>query len=488
VAELAPALDHRQRLALAAVGAVRLAAETAEGRVGERSGDGPAPGASAPSTTPRAAARGRAAEPASDPERFFAWAEGEPWLLRRPMLILASWAMPPVALAGLVAATAGAIPWSLAALPPVNNLTLTYRSAKILNRLFDAVDTGAEQLRAYAAALEVAAEGPAACSRLRELAAALGAGEDSAHRELARLARRVEIADARHGSFHVIPQMLLLWDLHALRLLERWQLGPGRRARRWLGALGEIEALAALAGLAHDQPDWAFPEVDEAAARLTARGLGHPLIADAGRVGNDVEVGPAGGFLLVTGSNMSGKSTLLRALGVDAVLAQAGGPVCAAAMRLPPVALGTSILVEDSLADGVSFFLAEVLRIRGIVELARRAPAVGRTPLFLIDEPLRGTNSRERRTASQRVLHHLLAAGAIGAVATHDLELAADPELAAAARPVHFRETIAPGGEVGRPVMSFDYRLRPGPATTTNALALLELVGLDDPAPPAGDG
>jgi hypothetical protein len=102
VAELAPALDHRQRLALAAVGAERLAAETAEGRVGERSGDGPAPGESAPSTTPRAAARGRAAEPASDPERFFAWAEGEPWLLRRPALILASWVMPPVALAGLL--------------------------------------------------------------------------------------------------------------------------------------------------------------------------------------------------------------------------------------------------------------------------------------------------------------------------------------------------------------------------------------------------
>ena len=305
----------------------------------------------------------------------------------------------------------------------------------------------------------------------------------------------MEIADARYGSFHVIPQMLLLWDFHALRLLEAWQAGPGRHARRWLGALGELEALAALAGLAYDQPGWAFPVMAPVAGegagagrpRLAARALGHPLIVDRRRVGNDVEIGPAGSFLLVTGSNMAGKSTLLRALGANVVLAQAGGPVCAEAMTLPPLTLATSILVEDSLAGGVSFFMAELLRIRRVVESARSAPAAGRVLLFLIDEPLRGTNSRERRIAVERVLGHLLAAGAIGAVATHDLELAAEPALAAAARPVHFRETLAAADAAdaaeGRPAMTFDYRLRPGPATSTNALALLEMVGLgDDPA------
>jgi DNA mismatch repair ATPase MutS len=316
-----------------------------------------------------------------------------------------------------------------------------------------------------------------------------------------RLARRVESADARHGSFHVLVQVLTLWDFHTLWLLERWQAAAGRRVRPWLAALGELEALAALGALAWDHPGWAFPTLptgadDSGPPVLDGRGLGHPLIAGDRRVGNDVTLGPPGTFLLVTGSNMSGKSTLLRALGLDVVLAQAGGPVCAEALSVPPLALGTSILVEDSLADGVSFFYAELLRLKQVVDLAAAAREQGRTLLYLLDEVLRGTNSRERRVAVTRVLGHLLAAGAIGAVSTHDLELGGVAEIAAAARPVHFRETLAapgadgaekradqPAGEPAeerfRPAMSFDYRLRPGPATTTNALALLAAVGLD---------
>jgi DNA mismatch repair ATPase MutS len=190
---------------------------------------------------------------------------------------------------------------------------------------------------------------------------------------------------------------------------------------------------------------------------------------------NDVEVGPAGTFLLVTGSNMSGKSTLLRSIGVNAVLAQAGGPVCAADLRMPPVVLATSILVEDSLADGVSFFLAELKRIRSVVDAADRSHAEGKTLLYLLDEILRGTNSYERQIAVRRVILHLLRQGAMGAVSTHDLQVAEIPELAHAANPVHFRETLYPGGD---PPMTFDYQMRQGVATTTNALRLMELVGL----------
>ncbi|HBL31751.1 MAG TPA: DNA mismatch repair protein, partial [Acidobacteria bacterium] len=168
-------------------------------------------------------------------------------------------------------------------------------------------------------------------------------------------------------------------------------------------------------------------------------------------------------------------STLLRAVGLNAVLAQAGGPVAAAALRMPPVELATSILVEDSLAGGVSFFMAELLRIRGVVEAADRCRAEGRTLLYLLDEILRGTNSTERQVAVRRVLTHLLRGGALGAVSSHDLQLAEIPELAAACRPVHFRESLHPGAETS---MTFDYKMRPGIATTTNALALMELVGL----------
>jgi len=215
--------------------------------------------------------------------------------------------------------------------------------------------------------------------------------------------------------------------------------------------------------------------VDAAADRFAAQGLGHPLIPDGQRVSNDVEIGPPGTFLLVTGSNMSGKSTLLRAIGVNTVLAQAGGPVAATALRLPPVTLGTSILVEDSLAEGVSFFMAELQRIQKIVAAADRAHAEGRTLLYLLDEVLRGTNSYERQVAVRRVVLHLLRQGAIGAVSTHDLQLAEVEDLKAACIPVHFRETLHPGGD---PPMTFDYVMRPGVATTVNALKLMELVGL----------
>ena len=224
----------------------------------------------------------------------------------------------------------------------------------------------------------------------------------------------------------------------------------------------------------------------EGEPQVAARDLGHPLLPPSRRVGNDVTVGPAGAFLLVTGSNMSGKSTLLRALGVNVVLAQAGGPACAAALRLPPLRLATSILVEDSLAGGISFFLAELLRIKQVVTAAGEAGREGAVLLYLLDEVLRGTNSVERRIAVRRVLRHLLARGALGAVSTHDLELAAGAGLAQAARAVHFRETLTPGPD--GPRMSFDYRLRPGPATTTNALELLRQVGLDLPEGDGGAG
>jgi DNA mismatch repair ATPase MutS len=308
-----------------------------------------------------------------------------------------------------------------------------------------------------------------------------------------RLERLTVLADARFGLTHFFVQVLFLWDFHLGVRFERWREHAGGAARGWLEALGEAEALSALAALAHAQPDWAFPEVDPGLDGFDARDLGHPLIPDSRRVGNDVTVGPPGTFLLVTGSNMSGKTTLLRSIGANAVLAWAGGPACARELRLPPVRLATSIAVEDSLEEGVSFFLAELLRLKAVVAEAERAAAEstgagagatdGARVLYLLDEVLRGTNSAERRVAVQRVVGRLVALGAIGAVTTHDLELLREDEplggLERAARPIHFRETIRPRPDGGAE-MTFDYVARPGLATTTNALRLLEAVGLGE--------
>jgi membrane protein implicated in regulation of membrane protease activity len=411
-----------------------------------------------------------------DIEPFLRWAEGEPWLLRRPGLIWLLRILTVLTPAAALAAWLTPLPTGVFLLLATLNIALSYQLRERTHGTFDRIGTREKDFQLYAEALETIASHPVTSKELRRIVGELTHQDRPAHAWMALLGSRVDLSDVRHSSYLHLPlAALFLWDFHVLLLLETWQRDAGPRARGWLAALGRFEALAALAGLRFEQPDWCFPVIDPAADRWAAEGLGHPLIADGQRVSNDVEVGPAGTFLLVTGSNMSGKSTLLRSIGVNAVLAQAGGPVAATALRMPPVTLATSILVEDSLADGVSFFMAELQRIQKVVAAADRAHAEGRVLLYLLDEVLRGTNSFERQVAVRRVVLHLLRRGAIGAVSTHDLQLAEVEELSAVCVPVHFRETIHPGGD---PPMTFDYVMRPGVATTVNALKLMELVGL----------
>jgi ABC-type multidrug transport system fused ATPase/permease subunit len=434
-------------------------------------------------------------------ERFLAWAEAAPVLAARPGIVLAARLLTTaVPLLGAVVFLT-ALPVSLWLLLLVGNLAFGYTVARLTHPLFDRVEARQPELAAYAHALALLATAPHTAPRLAALHERLVATGADPARELWRLEGLVEKSELRRSGMHPLVQALTLWDVHVAVGMERWQARCGGAARGWLAALGEWEALAALAGLAHDEPEWALPDVDATAESFVAAALGHPLLPADRRVANDVTVGPAGTVLLVTGSNMSGKSTLLRSIGLAATLAQAGGPVCARALRLPPVVLGTSILVEDSLADGVSFFMAELGRLKQVVDLAGagQAPtadptaataasraavspaAAGPVLLYLLDEVLRGTNSVERRIAVHRVLDRLLASGALGAVSTHDLALAEIPELREHLVPVHFRETLherPEGDAAGEPLMTFDYHLRPGLATTTNALQLLRLVGL----------
>jgi MutS-like protein len=428
--------------------------------------------------------RARPLEGVPDCEPFLRWAEDRPWLPGWTLGLARLLAL--VTVAALVLWLTDLVPLRTFLFPVLVNFAFSYGYLKRMGETFDRISLREGEFHLYAEVLEAVAGGSFQSDRLRRIVAELSADGVSAAAALDLLHRRVVLADSRRAALvHAPLQLLLLWDFHILALLERWQRDFGGRARRWITALGELEALSALAGLAHDNPGWAFPEVTpREPAIIEARGLGHPLLPEGARVANDVTLGPPGSFLLVTGSNMSGKSTLLRAIGVNVVLAQAGGPVSATSLRMPPLTLATSILIEDSLADGVSFFMAELLRVRQVVDAADRAVSErgeGRVVLYLLDEILRGTNTKERQIAVRRVLTHLLGKGALGAVSTHDLELAEIPELAAACRPVHFRESFAPGAErQGKPVMTFDYRLRPGVATTANALKLLDLVGLGE--------
>ena len=427
----------------------------------------------------------------SEIERFLDWAEAEAPASPPAWLILGARALGPIFGAAAVWLFSSWISGSAVGLlwivPVLLNLLVSWAHAGPMHATFRRVSWSEGAFQRYAAMLELAEGQRFASPALRETQAAMRTSNHPAHEELRRLHGLANLADFRFSSAHLIVQALTLWDFHVYAWLNRWKRRSGEFATGWLSSLGTIEALAALAGLAHDNGNWVFPTVDgNAPPEVSGVELGHPLLAADIRVVNDVHIGPVGTFLLVTGSNMSGKSTLLRAVGLNVVLAQAGSVVCAAQFRIPPVRLYTSMRVHDSLEHGVSHFMAGVMRLKTIVEAARTHRPDDGTFLYLLDEILQGTNTAERQVAVRNILGELLSLRTIGTVTTHDLSLAETNELKRARQAVHFAEHIEAAVEGSQARMSFDYKLRPGIATSTNALRLLELMGVGrpDPAPP----
>jgi len=307
--------------------------------------------------------------------------------------------------------------------------------------------------------------------RLLTLTAGLADDGKPASRHIVRLERLVNWLESRRNQIFAIPAAVLLLPEQLSFAIEAWRARHGAAALRWLATIAEMEALASLATFAFEHPHFPFPHVvEQAEPSLLANALGHPLIPASARVANDVRLDAGCRLLVVTGSNMSGKSTLLRTVGVAAALAQAGAPVCAASMTLTPLQIGASLRAQDSLEAGVSRFFAEIKRLHAILSMATQKPPV----LFLLDEILNGTNSQDRREGAETIIRQLLERGAVGLVTTHDLALS---ELANThATPgvnVHFQDTL----EGDR--LLFDYTLRPGVVTRRNALDLMRLVGID---------
>jgi len=305
---------------------------------------------------------------------------------------------------------------------------------------------------------------------LANLRQSLDSGGEPPSQHISRLNKLVERLDSRDNVAVRVLEPFILWTMHTAAGVEDWRRHSGPAVRRWLTATGEIEALCAFASYAFDHPDDPFPEFASGAASIDAEGICHPLLAEAQAVRNDLRLGGAPQVLMVSGSNMSGKSTLLRTLGVNLVLAQAGAPVRARRLRLTPLAIGASIKLSDSLQGGVSRFYAEILRIRQILTLTAGALPV----LFLIDEFLAGTNSHDRRIGAGALVRGLVERGAIGLVTTHDLALAdiAD-SLGERAANVHFEDRVEDGK------ILFDYVMRPGVVRKSNALELMRSVGLE---------
>ncbi len=431
-------------------------------------------------------------------ESLVNWCGREDWITPRRGWIVWGYVSAAVGLTGIVVAAAaygGLAPRDWGAIAAVTVLSLGIVNlilaavglSPVTTALADALGSAA---RVDSTTRLIAAGGlleHSASSLGRQIAATLdGDGPRSARTALERLRPIAAAAGLKQNALTFFVYLLLqsvgLWDVHVLRRLERWRAELGAAAGDWIEAIANLEALASVAALIDDYPDWASPTwLDESSpVKITADSLGHPLLPDDVRVANDVSLGPPGRLLLVTGSNMSGKSTMLRAIGTNVALAAAGGPVCAASMSLPAVRLATCIRVTDDLASGVSFYMAELRRLAEVVADAG-ATGLATTQLFLLDEILQGTNSAERQIAVARVLGHLTTAGGIGAVSTHDLELADHAVIGPIADVVHFRETIDPS-KTGLAAMTFDHVMHPGVCPTTNALRLLEIVGLSQPA------
>lgn len=307
-------------------------------------------------------------------------------------------------------------------------------------------------------------------TRLIELQQLLSVGGLSASRQIRRLRRLIELMDLRLNKMFAPVAMLLLWGTQFAFALESWRSRSGPSVERWVEALGEIEALIALATFSYEHPDDPFPELADEGPLFEAEGIGHPLIPEGQLTRNDLRLGEPLHLLVVSGSNMSGKSTLLRTIGINSVLALAGSPVRARRLRLSILAVGASIRIVDSLQEGVSRFYAEIKRLRQIMDLTEDSLPL----VFLLDEIFHGTNSHDRRIGAEAVVRGLVARGAVGLITTHDLALSKVADsMAPAAQNVHFEDHLENGK------MVFDYRLRPGVVQKSNALDLMRSVGLE---------
>ncbi len=347
-----------------------------------------------------------------------------------------------------------------------------YRRRPAVERVVGAVEDAAHELQLLSGVLARLERERFRSPRLAALGDSLVSKGAPPSARIARLGRILENLDSRDNFFVRLADPFILWTAHGALAVEDWRRHSGRAVRSWLTAVGEMEALCSLASHAYENPANPYPELTEGPPALEAADIGHPLIPAGRLVRNDVCLGGANGprVLVVSGSNMSGKSTLLRTLGVNCVLAQAGAPVRARRLRLSPLSVGASIRVIDSLQEGVSRFYAEILRLRQILDLTQS----GRPALFLIDEVLHGTNSHDRRIGAEALVRGLVERGAIGLITTHDLALAdITGVLGERAANVHFEDQIENGQ------IHFDYRMRAGVVRKSNAIELMRQVGLE---------
>ncbi len=411
-------------------------------------------------------------------EPLLQWAKERQPAYQRPIVRLGLRVLPVLTLVMVVLCLSGGfVPGQVPALLAAAQFLLLWLGGKKRSRVLATVHRYEASLRTYAQMLRLV-EGQSFRSQwLRKRQASLrdGAGR-SAGEQIQRLAKVVEGISNRQNALFFAINVLTLWDYQCMIALEDWKAQSGRLLATWLSVIAEIESLCSLANIRFDHPGWAMPniaddrnELHQSPSGLSARKLGHPLITKD-RVVNDLEMRAPAQIFVITGSNMSGKSTFLRTVGINLVLAAIGAPACAEQFHCLPMDLWTCMRISDNLEQSISSFYAEILRIKQIVEAAR----VDRPICFLLDEIFKGTNSYDRHQGAKALINQLRRDGAFGLVSTHDLELGdLESESNGRIKNYHFRESYANNQ------IHFDYRLRRGISTTRNALYLIKMAGIE---------
>ena len=402
------------------------------------------------------------------PDALLQWAEA-------PNLLTKSW-LPWVAALLPVLAIAGVVIWNVGGLASPFLLVVVIEAGvlhllgKQLHQIVYGTENAFDDLKLLAALPARLEREPFKSPHLQRLLGKLSSHGLQASQTIARLATVVQMVESRRNPILALLQIPLMYPLHVALAAERWRREHGAAVRAWLDVLGEIEALISLGAYSYEHPDDPFPEFVDGAASLQGELLGHPLIPAASCVRNDVSIAGTTRALLISGSNMSGKSTLMRTVGINTVLAMAGGPVRAKRLQLTPLQIGASMRISDSLHEGSSRFYAEITRLRQLHELSGRSPP---PLLFLLDEVLQGTNSRDRRVGAEGVVRAFLEQGSIGIISTHDLALTdIDVGGGERLRNMHFQDELVDGQ------MKFDFKLREGVVTKSNGIELMRSIGL----------
>ncbi len=392
------------------------------------------------------------------------------WILTRPVLKAAIVVLPLIALLAAAGLFFGLPRWIFYLSLLLNGLTVLAGEKRVA-RTYGLMSKTHDLLKSYSRILNDIERSEFRAGLLRELKARLASDGVPASARIRKLSNILGLLEFRTGQIvYVAINVLVLWDLHCLRRIELWRRETADRVPAWFESIAEIDALSSLANAAFNHPSWGFPEIADRDSVFEMESAGNPLIPEGGRTNNDLHFGTAPKIAVITGPNMAGKSTFLKTVGVNLVLAYAGGPVCARRMTVSPALLMTSMKVNDSLDRGLSLFHAELRRLKDILDPVLE----GKPVFFLIDEMLKGTNAADRQVGSIALLRQLARRSVSGLVATHDLHLTdLAGEFPDKVLNFHF------DGRIENDRLVFDFLLRPGRCESFNALALMKIMGID---------